>query len=142
MVTLATPMSYREHCLTRRVLFYEVDLAGIVHFSCMFRYMEEAEHALWRAAGLSIAPAGRNLGFPRVSVASEFLAPLRFDDEFDAHVRVEALTRRSISYAHVISRGETKIATGRITTVCIARDADGSMRAIEIPDDIVERLRT
>ena len=51
-----------EFRLRRRVQFYETDAAGMVHFSWFFRYMEEAEHALWREAGLSIAqhpPAGR-----------------------------------------------------------------------------------
>ena len=43
---------------TRKVFFYETDLAGVVHFSCYFRYMEEAEHALWRAAGLTVDRAG------------------------------------------------------------------------------------
>ena len=56
----------------RRVQFAETDLAGLVHFSMFFRYMEEAEHALWRAAGLTIAkagepPAGR--GSPRRSIS-------------------------------------------------------------------------
>ena len=45
-----------EFRLKRRVQFYETDAAGIVHFSTYFRYMEEAEHALWRDAGMSIAP--------------------------------------------------------------------------------------
>jgi acyl-CoA thioester hydrolase len=130
----------REHRLTRRVLFYEVDSFGIVHFSTYFRYMEEAEHALWRAAGLNIAPTDRNIGFPRVAAACEYLAPLRFEDEFEAHVRVEALSRRSIRFVHVISRGETTIATGTITTVCVATDANGALRAIPIPEDIVAGL--
>ena len=134
-------MPYRQHRLTRRVLFYEVDLAGIVHFSNFFRYMEEAEHALWRAAGLSVAPTDRDLGFPRVSATCEYRAPLKFEDEFDVLVRVDALSRRSIKYVHVVSRGETRIATGTITTVCVAKNADGSMRAIEIPEDIVAGLR-
>ena len=40
-----------EHRMRRRVQFYETDAAGIVHFSWFYRYMEEAEHALWREAG-------------------------------------------------------------------------------------------
>ena len=40
-----------EYRLKRRVQFYETDMAGIVHFSCYFRYLEEAEHAMWRDAG-------------------------------------------------------------------------------------------
>ena len=43
-----------QYTLHRRVNFYETDCAGIVHFSWFFRYLEEAEHARWRAAGLSI----------------------------------------------------------------------------------------
>ena len=41
--------------MRRRVRFYEVDGAGIVHFSWFFRYMEEAEYELWRSAGLRAA---------------------------------------------------------------------------------------
>ena len=41
----------REFTYRRRVQFYETDLAGIVHFSWYPRYMEEAEHAMWRDAG-------------------------------------------------------------------------------------------
>ena len=55
-----------EFRLTRRVHFYETDSAGIVHFSVFFRYMEEAEHAMWRAEGLSIAVPGAAIVRPIV----------------------------------------------------------------------------
>ena len=57
---------WSEYVHRRRVQFYETDAAGIVHFSWYFRYMEEAEHALWRAAGLSVPPPGGGVGWPRV----------------------------------------------------------------------------
>ena len=75
----------------RRVQFAETDLAGIVHFSTMFRYVEEAEHALWREAGLSIAERASGLGWPRLSAALEFRNPLRFEEEFEVWVRIAAL---------------------------------------------------
>ena len=131
----------REHRLTRRVLFYETDLAGIVHFSCYLRYMEEAEHALWRAAGLSIAPPDHSIGFPRVSVTCNYAAPLYFEDEFEVHVRIEKLGPRTIHYAHVITRGETKIATGSIVTACVRPVPGQPLRSVQIPDRIIERLR-
>ena len=92
----ANPVS--EYRLRRRVQFYETDAAGIVHFSWFFRYMEEAEHALWRAAGLSIAPPGSEVAFPRVSAAFDFHRPLRFEEEFDVHIRVAAITEKTIRY--------------------------------------------
>ncbi len=76
-----------EYRLKRRVQFYETDMAGIVHFSWFFRYLEEAEHAMWREAGLSIAGGG-GIAWPRVDASFEFHRPLRFEDEFEVHLRI------------------------------------------------------
>ena len=46
-------MAY-EFKVRRRVEFSETDMAGIVHYSNFFRYMEAAEHAFFRSLGLSI----------------------------------------------------------------------------------------
>ncbi len=92
--------------LTRRVQFYETDAAGIVHFSWFFRYMEEAEHALWRAAGLSIHPASSEIGWPRVATSFEFQRPLRFEDEFEVQLRIAEITRRTIRYTCRLAQGE------------------------------------
>jgi YbgC/YbaW family acyl-CoA thioester hydrolase len=132
-------MALTEYRYRRRVQFAETDMAGVVHFSWIARYMEEAEHALWRAAGLSIAPPGAHLVFPRVAVAIEFAAPLRFEEEFEVRVRVEALTRRTIRYTHTIARGDTVIATGTMTAACVSTDPP-PMHAIDIPPDIRTRL--
>jgi YbgC/YbaW family acyl-CoA thioester hydrolase len=125
----------------RLVQFAETDLAGIVHFSWMFRYMEEAEHALWRAAGLSIHQREDDMGWPRVAASFEFRNPLRFEEEFDVLVRLQDGARRSLRYDHTIVRGDTVIGTGTMTAVCVSKSPDGSMRAIEIPSEIVRRLR-
>ena len=53
-----------EYHLSRSVHFYETDAAGIVHFSWFPRYMEEAEHGLWRAAGISIGRPESGIGWP------------------------------------------------------------------------------
>ena len=125
----------------RRVQFAETDLAGIVHFSWMFRYMEEAEHAAWRAAGLSIAGPASPLGWPRVSATFDYRSPLHFEDEFDVTVRLTEVGSRSLKYEHTITRGDVAIGSGRMATVC-TRKEDGAMRAVEIPSEIVERLRS
>jgi YbgC/YbaW family acyl-CoA thioester hydrolase len=129
-----------EYTLRRRVLFYEVDSAGIVHFSNYFRYMEEAEHALWRAAGLSIARAESGVGFPRVAATFEYRRPLRLDDEFDARIRVVSISQRSMKYTCEVTRDGESIATGSVTVVCVAQQPDKSMKAVPIPPEIVGRF--
>jgi len=124
----------------RRVQFAETDLAGIAHFSAFFRYMEEAEHALWRAAGLSIGKAEETGGWPRVSAAFDFKSPLRFEDEFDVAIQLGAVTQRSLQYTCTITRGDTLVATGTMTSVCTRRE-EGQMRAVDLPAEVIARLR-
>jgi acyl-CoA thioester hydrolase len=129
-----------EHRLTRRVQFYETDAGGIVHFSVYFRYMEEAEHALWRAAGLSIHDRDAEVGWPRVHAAFDYHRPLRFEEEFEAWIRIVAVEERTISYTCLLTRGDTRIATGRVTIACATRRPDLPMRATAIPPDIRARF--
>jgi YbgC/YbaW family acyl-CoA thioester hydrolase len=119
------------------VQFSETDLAGMVHFSWYLRYMEEAEHAMWREAGLSIYPADAELGFPRVAAAVDFHAPLRFEDLFEVWIRIEAITRRSFKYAATITRDAERIATGSMTAVCVTRHP---LQSVDIPHEIAERF--
>jgi acyl-CoA thioester hydrolase len=129
-----------EYRLRRRVQFHETDMAGIVHFSWFFRYMEEAEHALWREAGLTIAKAGQETGVPRVAASCDFHAPLRFEDEFEVWIRVAAITRRTIRYTCLMTRGDTKIASGATTTVFVSKRPGEPMKAIDLPPEVVARF--
>ena len=130
-----------EYRLKRRVLFYETDMAGIVHFSWFFRYMEEAEHALWREAGLSIAPPGAEIGWPRVSTAFDFHKPLRFEDEFEVWLRIEEIADKAIRYSCLVTSGGAKIATGAMTVVCAGKRPGEPMKSIPIPADISARFK-
>ena len=127
--------------MRRRVQFSETDAAGLVHFSNFFRYFEDAEHELWRTAGLSIHPERSPIGWPRVSAACEFHRPLRFEQEFDVAVRIAEITRRTIEYAGEITRDGERVATAKWKIACVTRFADGSMKSAEIPANVAERLK-
>ena len=129
-----------EHRLRRRVQFHEVDSAGLVHFSWFFRYMEEAEHALWRQAGLSIAPPGAEFAFPRVSTSFDFHHPLRFEDEFDVLIRIAAISEKTVRYTCTITIGDTRIATGTMIAACVGVKPGQPMKAVPIPQAVVDRF--
>jgi len=130
-----------EYRLKRRVQFYETDAAGIVHFSWFFRYMEEAEHALWRQAGLSIAPPEAEIGWPRVAASFEFRRPLRFEDEFEVWLGVAAITEKTIRYTCRMTMGDAQIASGSLTIACVTKRPQGAMKSIPIPADIAARFQ-
>jgi acyl-CoA thioester hydrolase len=124
-----------EYRLKRRVQFYETDMAGIVHFSWFFRYLEEAEHAMWRDAGVSIAGGG-GIGWPRVEASFEFHRPLRFEDEFEVHVRIIGKDTRTIRYEGIISKNGERVATGRMAIKCVSKKPGEPMRSVDIPPEI------
>jgi YbgC/YbaW family acyl-CoA thioester hydrolase len=125
----------------RRVHFSETDMAGIVHFSMYFRYMEEAEHALWRAAGLKVDHIETTGGWPRVSATFDYKSPLRFDDEFDIAVRIGNVTRRSFRYDFTFTRGGDLVGNGFIVAVCSSKEG-GRLHAVDVPQEMIARLKS
>jgi acyl-CoA thioester hydrolase len=130
-----------DYCHRRRVQFYETDAAGIVHFSWFFRYMEEAEHALWRESGMSIEAAGAEIGWPRVSASFDFQRPLRFEDEFEVLIHIAEVRTRTIRYTCTLRKGDAEIGSGTLVTACVSRRPNEPMKAVAIPPEIVARLR-
>jgi YbgC/YbaW family acyl-CoA thioester hydrolase len=128
------------YTLRRRVHFYETDTAGIVHFSTYFRYMEEAEHALWRDVGLTISKRSGGVGFPRIAASFDYHRPLRVEDEFDIHIRIVARSEKTMRYECVMMKGDEKIATGSLTIVCVRAVAGEPMKSIPFPPEIADRF--
>ncbi len=138
-------MAY-EMRVTRRVEFCETDMAGIMHFSNFFRYMETAEHAFLRSLGCSVA-LGRSapgLCLPRVHAGCDYRAPVRFEDEVEVHLLVARKSRRSLSYHFRFScgrgRARREVAQGVLTVVCAARQPDGSLKAAPLPPVLADRI--
>ena len=88
-----------------------------------------------------IARVGEDTGWPRLAATIDFKSPLRFEEEFDVFVRIEKTTRKTVQYQFEIARGETAIATGSITTALVSKGIGQPMIALELPPDIVQKLR-
>ncbi len=139
-------MAY-EHTSTRRIEFSETDMAGLVHFSNFFRYMETAERDFFEAAGVDLINTrpGEVVGWPRVRAECKFSAPLRFGDTIDIHLAVKSVKDRSIDYQFRIFRrnadgSHTQAGKGQMTTVLTALTASGELRSIELPDSVRSRI--
>jgi len=129
---------------SRRVEFCDTDMAGIVHFSNFFRFMEFAEQAFLRSVGLSVAwtEGGVRFGFPRVGASCDFTKPVRFEDVLDITVTVAQIGTKSVTYRFDFAcRGEP-VARGQVSTVCCRKGPDGTLESIEIPASIRAKLET
>ena len=130
-----------EFTKRRRVQFAETDMAGVLHFSNYYRYMEEIEHAFWRSLDLTVyhPDAVPSMSWPRVATDCEYFAPLRFEDEVDLTLRVTKVGRKSLSYEVEFRRSGERCATGRVTAVC-CMTKPGSFAPTPIPPVIRARL--
>ena len=90
-----------EYSIFRRVEFSETDLAGIMHFTNYYRWMEICEHEFLRSVGLSVDMEDENgrFGWPRVKATCRFKRPLRFEEEVEIKLIVTEMRERSITYA-------------------------------------------
>ncbi len=125
----------------RIVEFGETDMAGIVHFSNFFRYMESAECAFLRSLGLGVKIdwEGQTIGFPRVAAACDYLSPARFEDTLDVAVSVRRIGAKSVTYGFRFTRADAPlahvpIAEGKVTSVCCRVLEKDRFEAIAIPE--------
>lgn len=118
----------------RRVQFHETDMAGVVHFSRILTYVEEAEHDALNGIGVSVMD-GRG-GFPKVRVEVNYRSPLKFGECFGVGMRLVEVGGRSLTWGFVIRAEERLVAEGRVVTVLVS-DGGASER---IPDGWREKL--
>lgn len=138
-------MAY-EHRIVREVEFYHTDMAGIMHFSNFFRFMEAAEHAFFRSLGLSIHTVHPEpLGWPRVHADCDFSYPLRFEDQVEIRLLVREKREKSLVYSFIFRKvneePHREVARGSLAVACVRRDsATGKMKAVPIPKSIADQI--
>ena len=109
-----------RHISRSRVAWIDTDAGGRIHFTAAFRWAEAAETGLMRSLGLLDDWAD----YPRRAVEAEYLAVLRFEDEFEVELAPEKVGTSSITYGWEIRRLDGELCIrGRHTAVNV--DAGG-----------------
>lgn len=136
------PRFIKQH----RVEFYETDMAGIVHFSNFYRWMEVCESDFFRSLGENLANKmieGKAIGWPRVSASCSFKSPTYYGDIVDIRLFIQRIGVKSLTMTFEFVREETLLATGQLKTAyCEFTDEDHgrSLRSIEIPENLVKLI--
>jgi 4-hydroxybenzoyl-CoA thioesterase/acyl-CoA thioester hydrolase len=128
---------------SRFVEFSDTDMAGIMHFSAFFRYMEAAEHELLRNLGFSVYSEidGDVVSFPRVAASCEFHSPARCEDVLEIDVTVHRVGTKSVTYRFAFSQHGRDVATGQMTSVCCRVPHGEPPVSIPIPEAVAGKLR-
>jgi acyl-CoA thioester hydrolase len=127
----------------RLVEFSDTDMAGIMHFSAFFRYMEAAEHELLRNLGFSVNSEvdGVPISFPRVAASCEYHSPARCEDVLEIDVTVRRVGTKSVTYGFQFWDNGRDVATGAMTSVCCRVEHGKPPVSIAIPEEVAKELR-
>jgi YbgC/YbaW family acyl-CoA thioester hydrolase len=127
--------------IRRVVEFHETDMAGIVHFSNFFRYMEAAEHAFLRSLDQHLHGVidGLETGWPRVNASCDYRSPARFGDTLAVRVYIDEVRNRAVRYGFECCVGDRLVASGSITAAHVAITPEG-IRARPIPESVRQKL--
>lgn len=131
-----------EYRTERKIEFADTDLAGICHFARFFVFMETTEHEFLNSLGTSVAIdlEGNKIGWPRLAASCEYLAPAKFEDVLNIHLKVARKGNKSMTYHFIFTRGNDVIARGKVTSACCICNPGEPLRAIPIPEFIAEKI--
>jgi acyl-CoA thioester hydrolase len=131
----------------RMVEFADTDLAGIMHFSNFFRFVECAEHAFFRSLGFRVhtANGSEHQGWPRLEVSCKFLKPARFEQTLEVCLRIEEIRTSSLRYSFSIfaldAPERSAVATGTCSIIHVELDTKAhEIRKAPIPAALRQKL--
>ena len=122
-----------------RVRWAEVDMQKIVFNAHYLTYIDTAIAEYWREIDLPyphgyVERYGSDIFLRKATV--EYLGPARYDDELTVCCRVAKLGRSSMTFHFEIYRAADLLISAELVYV----NADASMKAVPLPDDVRERI--
>ena len=135
------------HSCVKQIEFSDTDMAGIVHFSCFFKYMEYAEARLFENLNIPILKRenATQWGWPRIQASCKYLKPLSFPGliTIKTTLTLKNYTRLYFDFKFLSDHSENDeiCAQGQMTTTYAILDQNhGVIKSIPIPDQYLKRL--
>ena len=119
----------------RRVAWNETDAAGHNHFTAVFRWIEEAEHVLFRSIGVEASMIPR---IPRVHIEVDYFDRLYFDELIEVRVGVAKVGNSSCHFGFDVRKADGARAIGG--SYVIVHASGTAAGAMPWPERIRERL--
>ena len=135
-------MKKKSFEISHLVEFYETDMAGVVHFSNFFRYLEKCEHAFARSLDIDsgfLAASGSS-AWPRVHASCDYREPARYGDVLTIRLFITEVRNRSVRYRFEVLRDQDLLAEATMVVAHVTSASDGSLRATPLPDGLRSAL--
>ena len=128
--------------IQRKTQLAESDAAGIIHFSNICRYVEEAEHLLLQKEGYAIDLSRPDaLRWPRVRFSASYLRPILPLVTIQVELNPRRLGNSSVTWSWSIwnANRTEESARGDMKTVC-CKWSGGQIQTHPLPEKLREKL--
>ena len=122
-------------------------MAGIVHFSNFFRYMEATETAFFESLGVPRVDEkdGVQYGWPRLESHCNYRSPLRFQDTVEIQLFIKRMTAKTLlfyfKFVKIEDNHRRLAATGELKTIYASwRPPAKGLTPLRMPKSITEKL--
>ena len=127
MPIAATPWAHVPSYLTSRmeltVRFCETDMMGIVHHANYFVYLEAGRVDWLHRRGISYEAWSRQgVHLPVIEARLRYRKAARFDDPLVVESTCVEVTRVTVRFGYVITRGDDRICDGETLLACVGHD--------------------
>ena len=130
----------KTHLLPVRIYYEDTDMSGVVYHANYLRYFERGRSDFLRMAGVNhtdLQSREKPIAFAVTSMVLDFKRAAKIDDSLVVHTNYENISGVRLLIGQKIMRGETIIATAKVTAVCI--DFNGNPQ--RPPKEMAEQLR-
>jgi len=125
------------------IRFGDVDYVRVVYYPRFFHLYHRAfEDWFNTALGVPYSDviSKENIGFPAVSVQSDFLAPLRFGERVRVELSLDEIGKKSLTCSYTITRISDNVIAARATIKTVTVDND-TFRSKSIPEEWRQRFQ-
>jgi acyl-CoA thioester hydrolase len=125
-----------------RVYWSDCDPLGIIYYGTYIRFLEVAEHEMFREAGLEdeVMRIQRHVQLPRKAFHIEFHSPAEMDELIEIRVGVSRIGTTSLTMKFEVFRAHDMRhrASSTLTVVCVDKE---TLTKRPLPDFVKDALR-
>jgi YbgC/YbaW family acyl-CoA thioester hydrolase len=130
----------KEHVVTRRIMWGDMDPLGIVFYPRYYEWMDACGHLFFEDIGLSLRDLWRerHLLFGLMETSCRYVRPGRYHECVEIVTRIEEVGPRIVILGHAIRSASDNgiMVEGLEKRICMDVANPENLRAVDIPPDI------
>jgi YbgC/YbaW family acyl-CoA thioester hydrolase len=134
----------KQNVVERKIMWGDLDSLGIVFYPKYYEWIDASGHLFFESVGVIIGDLWktRSIIFGLVETSCRYFKPGRYYQRISIATQIESLEVKAVRLKHTISSASdgTRMVEGFEKRICLDVSHPERFRAVEIPQDLREKL--